>query len=558
MMKSVTLHWLAASLLCFALAACSKTETYSTSLALIIASDDLIVGEHVNQLEVDYEKPKLGKSKTQRLELSAPQTFPISLVPVVTMTPDEPEMKIRVRALLNGVLIVSRRVTVFLAKDQQAELKVQLDGSCAELVTTCDDEENTCINGKCVEVPSIDLRMPDPGPSGADSGADSRADSSTDSSADSRSPPPPDSAVPQETCKLDSECETGHCSDGVCCDMDCGGKCHACNLPGKSGRCSLVPANAADPRGLCKDITPCGTNGLCDSTGECAYHAKTDTCGAPESCTGATYTPQSFCDGSGQCASATPGTCPNSLTCGEGGRCKGSCSRDADCGFDTLYCDGMACKEKLQNGTACTGAGNVCKSGNCVNNVCCGVASCGTCKQCGANGACVPKAASTPDSSCMTQTRASCGTNGLCDGSGSCQKHACICENGVTPQMCYPSPRFQITGGEVLDWKTNLTWQRDGTTPSKPWAEAKTYCAATGFRLPTRVELLSIVDRTQATPPLIDTSVFMFPPNVQVTLRDFWTSEAADPGYAHYVDFQDGRSYAFGLITLGHRVFCVR
>ena len=43
-----------------------------------------------------------------------------------------------------------------------------------------------------------------------------------------------------EVCQNASECGTGFCAQGVCCDSTCDGQCLACNLQGKAGRCSAI------------------------------------------------------------------------------------------------------------------------------------------------------------------------------------------------------------------------------------------------------------------------------------------------------------------------------
>ena len=41
-------------------------------------------------------------------------------------------------------------------------------------------------------------------------------------------------------CTSNSQCTTGFCVNGVCCDTACNGGCGACNLPGKVGTCSAL------------------------------------------------------------------------------------------------------------------------------------------------------------------------------------------------------------------------------------------------------------------------------------------------------------------------------
>src|SRR5262245_12895613 len=62
-----------------------------------------------------------------------------------------------------------------------------------------------------------------------------------------------------QSCMAPSDCASGFCSDGVCCNMACspGNPCMACNLPGLVGSCR--PAQiGTDPRGLCPGSGPCG------------------------------------------------------------------------------------------------------------------------------------------------------------------------------------------------------------------------------------------------------------------------------------------------------------
>jgi len=104
-------------------------------------------------------------------------------------------------------------------------------------------------------------------------------------------------------------------------------------------------------------------------------------------------------------------------------------------------------------------------------------------------------------------------------------------------------------GLTVTDTITGLVWQRDGsgtrtgctagTTCTR--AEAQAYCVAlvlggvSGWRLPARMELLTIVDFTTA--PAIDSTAFPNTPGER-----FWTSSpnAGLPAEAWFVSFGDG------------------
>jgi hypothetical protein len=64
-------------------------------------------------------------------------------------------------------------------------------------------------------------------------------------------------------CVADSECQSGHCAQGVCCATACNQRCYSCASPGALETCAPVPAGAPDPMGTC----PTGT--FCDGRGEC-------------------------------------------------------------------------------------------------------------------------------------------------------------------------------------------------------------------------------------------------------------------------------------------------
>ena len=67
-------------------------------------------------------------------------------------------------------------------------------------------------------------------------------------------------------CTSDVECDSGACSDGVCCEQACDGTCESCDLSGREGSCVPIPAGT-DPAG------DCGSNGSCDGHGACIARA---------------------------------------------------------------------------------------------------------------------------------------------------------------------------------------------------------------------------------------------------------------------------------------------
>src|SRR5262249_28121339 len=57
-------------------------------------------------------------------------------------------------------------------------------------------------------------------------------------------PPPKWNAAP---CGADSECFSGYCSDGLCCDTACTGQFEACNEPRYEGVCTATTTAFVDP-----------------------------------------------------------------------------------------------------------------------------------------------------------------------------------------------------------------------------------------------------------------------------------------------------------------------
>ncbi len=139
-------------------------------------------------------------------------------------------------------------------------------------------------------------------------------------------------------CKVDRDCESGACEDGICCDRKCDGNCFACNLPGHVGICTAVP-DGQDPRKACQasiggspecwgacysgrcavpDVgTRCGICMSCDGTGRCtATPADDERCGVID-CSRLDFTGRVYqdltanrCNALGQCKQANdPATC---------------------------------------------------------------------------------------------------------------------------------------------------------------------------------------------------------------------------------------------------------
>jgi hypothetical protein len=97
----------------------------------------------------------------------------------------------------------------------------------------------------------------------------------------------PSQFVLGHVCLRNTQCLSGTCSDGVCCDKNCD-KCGSCNTPGKEGTCIPIPAgtdpemecisNASDPMKKCA--------GLCNGQAACQYPLAGTACGLCAACDG--------------------------------------------------------------------------------------------------------------------------------------------------------------------------------------------------------------------------------------------------------------------------------
>lgn len=123
-----------------------------------------------------------------------------------------------------------------------------------------------------------------------------------------------------------------------------------------------------------------------------------------------------------------------------------------------------------------------------------------------------------------------------------------------------PTGRYTLAVDTVKDNKTALTWQRAVPSSTYTHTNAASYCQglslggfSSGWRLPTKKELETLVDR-RVTNPSIDSTAFPSTP-----LEEFWTStpSAGSPGSVWYVNFDDGDSY-YHVTTHTGRVRCVR
>ena len=290
--------------------------------------------------------------------------------------------------------------------------------------------------------------------------------------------------------------DTTPCDDGNACttgDACQGGACtgapKACAPPSachtastcdpKTGQCS---ASVAVNQGPCDDGDPCTTGDACQG-GACVP-------GAPKTCAA-----QDGCHLAGVCDKAT-GTCltpsaPDDTICAEandcsiGGKCKGgTCVLVPIAGAE-----GYPCNLGYTNlGYTCTQAGT-CTDGKCAGGA-------------------------------VLEDGATCNDGSVCTLVDKCMSGVCNPSVDHTwarwdLKAAPPSPRYVKTATVVFDQVTHLTWERVPPTADIAWDAADAHCTKLDipgypkrWRLPTRIELASIVDYGRSS-PAIDTGFFV-------------------------------------------------
>ena len=225
-------------------------------------------------------------------------------------------------------------------------------------------------------------------------------------------------------CTAGSQCTSGNCIDGFCCNAACGAQCQACDVGGFVGTCHPVTGAPHGTRAACTtDGTACG--GSCDGTtiSACTYPGGATQCRAP-SCSAGVATLAASCTGSGSCPTAVTQACTPYVCSAT--QCTGPCTVDTDC-ITGDFCSAGICTAKLDAGTTCTGD-HECASTHCVDAVCCDIACSGQCQACdvaNAVGTCTTVASGAPHAS-----HTPCAGNGTCQGT---------CDGTSATACTYPS-----------------------------------------------------------------------------------------------------------------------
>lgn len=356
-----------------------------------------------------------------------------------------------------------------------------------------------------------------------DAGVDGGRDGGVDGGPDS-------GCVADAACGITTPPQAGdpgwRCTEDTQCNPTTGGFCqtsfHRCSRP--CGTIADCPVSWT-----CAPLTAGGAN-VC----QCPVKPPaTDTCNnVDDNCDGLVDNGQDLCPIAQAC---TSGAC----ACPAANQCGGLCT---DKQTDVTNCG--ACGHACDEGYVCVGGGCTCPSS--ISNFICSVyATDGGTVDAGPTVVCVD---STTDPRHCGACENHCPPNEDCIDS-SCQesdhewarwslKSAPVYSSGSVPG---PSDTMIATVNEAV---SGLVWQRDVSASSYTWLNAAAYCSGlgTGWRVPSRIELLSLVDYTHFAPALDQTVFPQSPASWRSTV--FWSasSKASLATMAWSVDFASGYS----------------
>lgn len=282
----------------------------------------------------------------------------------------------------------------------------------------------------------------------------------------------------------------------------------------------------------------------------CGANQELIECGVDWVTTSVVGTCENRCVEIGSSASCVPASCGDSTPqapeeCDDGDEddtdeCTGAC-QDARCGDTVIWKDHETCDD-----------------GDTVEAAC--EYDLQSCMVCNANCQEVAGATSYCGDGVLLPAEEQCD-GGIADDAHRCNP-SCDLTTWALTQLPGPSPMDYAYHIEyAIDFTTDLMWERTIDPTLRTWEGAKTYCAQltkfseTDWRLPTRVELMSLVDYTKTTPPLIVSgAVFDDPPG-----GEFWTSipRQGNELVAYYVDFTNGWISTLNK-TQTAKVRCVR
>jgi cysteine-rich repeat protein len=328
-------------------------------------------------------------------------------------------------------------------------------------------------------------------------------------------------------------CKDGKWATGEACDL-------ASYCDHDSGECKTIVPECVDLQPgarFCadKDLTKCGPDLVTTSV--------------VETCT-------DVCVVTGTTAECVPKSCGDKVRqspeqCDDGNKddtdaCTNAC-KVAHCGDTAIWKDHETCDD----GNTTTEPCEYGKSSCTVCNATCQKAA-GVTTYCG-------DGLAQPDyEECDSESLA---TQGLCN-------HDCKDARWALWQMPYLSPtqqNYAYTADIIVDQTTNLEWQRVMDPTERSWADAQKYCwdlvlgNRSDWRLPTQIELISIVDYTKKTGPAVNTTSSAF---ADAGPTDLWWSSTRPIGtnYAIYLQLAIGQTGVLNpdSATSKAKVRCVR
>jgi hypothetical protein len=243
------------------------------------------------------------------------------------------------------------------------------------------------------------------------------------------------SEIFEAKCAVGTDCASGNCVDGVCCDKPCTGACEACDEAGKVGTCSPIsgaprPAHPACTGGtVCKAgacATSCASSADCVNgapcvAGACVVKNNGDKCASDAECVSrqcwdgvcchtACDNPCVACDNTGKVGTCTivtglPHVDTRRLTCG----------KDRDC---AKRCDG---RDPWNCVIAAPAIGAVCSKDACIDGV---ETHAGTCD--GVDTCSGPKKTCSPYACDLLTCKSKCGANTDCATGFVCEGTTCV------------------------------------------------------------------------------------------------------------------------------------
>jgi hypothetical protein len=133
--------------------------------------------------------------------------------------------------------------------------------------------------------------------------------------------------------------------------------------------------------------------------------------------------------------------------------------------------------------------------------------------------------------------------------------------NPLSSGLPNPASYNTSTSGIVIDNVTGLIWQRQPTSAVYTLSGATNYCDAlslagyTHWKVPTRIELISLLDQTRSSGAMIDSTAFP-----GTATAPYWSSTQKNvngTNYAMAVDFEYGAASLNGPEESFYNVRCV-